>query len=286
MKFQLCLIITVLSTLYSLKSFSHKGFIRIEQIAYGFNFSSSWSQSQPLGVNIDFTNYIHSSKIDNGASLGFGSTFGIGNTIKVDARASYSPDTRLNMKGQIAFFTGKYFGLVGGYATYSNTVNNYRDFFENQSDEYILLANSYLCFEGIQFSNRAIYLGPTMRYSMGIISIEGSVALGYAQNSNFSTTIAQKKVDSNYRKEMAYDIVTSSYLVVMPEVKFNADIFSFDITTFGFEVSVFGEFSKRSLNYNLTESSWTNTQPTSQKVENPKRLTSRLNVDVSIIWKF
>ena len=114
----------------------------------------------------------------------------------------------------------------------------------------------------------------------------GSVALGYAQNSTFSTTIAQKRIDSNYRREMVYDIATSPYLVLMPEVKFNADIFSFDFSTFGLEVSVYGEFSKRSLNYNLTERSWTNTQPTSQKVENPKRLTSRLNVDVSMIWKF
>ncbi len=286
MKSRIYVTIITFSLLIPLSSYCNNGLIRIEQIGYGFNFGNSWSKPQPLGTNIDFTNYIQSNDIDSWASLGFGSTIGFGKNLKVDFKASYSPETALNMKGQIAYFIGNHLGFIGGYSTYSNTVNNYRDFFESQSSEYILLANSYLCFEGIQFSNRAYYLGPTINYNLGLINISGSVALGYAQNSSFSTTIAQKRVDSNYRREMVYDIVTSPYFVLMPEVKFSADIFSFDFSTFGLEACVYGEFSKRSLNYILTESSWTNTQPTSQKVENPKRLTSRLNVEASMIWKF
>jgi hypothetical protein len=267
---------------------SAQQFLRIEKISYWYGLKGAWTESKPQTSEIDFLNYIANGEHADNNYFGLKLSAGLGKRFLVDFRADRFQNTSINLMGDVQYFLKPNFGFsVGGYMNNQVIDNSYKDFFVEQSSGYTLYTPYQFYPEQItRYYHWGLNGGLFFGYNLNRINLKASLNAGIGRNVQFTILVGQKKLGSNIRRELEFTTNQDLFLFVVPEITLGFDIFEFEKSTFGFEVTSNMMISRKTLSYDVTERVWTNESSTTQSVETPLRRITYLNVDFSIFWKF
>jgi len=205
--------------------------------------------------------------------------------LRMSVNSVFTPNT-LYARG--IYYQSRYIGFALSYYTYPQLLNNYEEFFQH-SLNYRNMNSQILEYDHYpqwKVYDHTVSVGLISPLSFGSVHLKLGFHAGFMFLSPLSTDIFLSSTNTNYRALQNYRFTPSSAFFVNPEASLEFDIHEYKNKIFGFQFQTSWLWTKRSINYKLTQNEWTMETTSSQNINAVKHKFEKLEFDGGLFLKW
>lgn len=235
--------------------------------------------------NLDFVDYLEANEdYSEDEYLGFTLFMSFDNHWQTDLRFTLNSGwgfSGYNLK--LNYFPLKQVGLSIGMLRHPHYVYYYEEYLYNRDVDYYTdvrngsnhkysVAADKGWMAGLIFPLNYKFLHLTLQLHGGVSSIVP-----------FKEEFGQKRMNSNFRRDLVFETKDSYNWFFFPEAAFSVDLFRIGHASFGIQAQASWFLTNKYLNYTLTTYEWTYDAPKTEEITSPAHRLDKLEYDVGLI---
>jgi len=237
------------------------------------------------GEHLDFIDYLEANEdYPEDEYLGFALLMNFKGPWQTDLRFTLNSGFGLsgyNLK--IRYFPSKFVGLSAGMLRHPHGIYYFEDYLINRDVDYYtdvrggskhkyMVANDKGWMAGLVFPLDYKFMHLTLQVHGGVSSIVP-----------FREEFGQKRINSNFRRDLVYETRDSYNWFFYPEAAFFIDLLRIRDVRIGIQAQASWYLTKKYLNYTLTTYEWTYNSPETMRITSPSHRLEKLEFDIGLV---
>lgn len=260
----------------------------IESYGYGLWFGIRDVQPEIFsdGAHLDFLNYLESNnEYPEYELLGMNFYFKFRNNWELDTKFAVCSDLELsNYNLKVRYALNKFLGISAGYYRFPQYMSEFDAWYLNKNENFF--ENIPGNYAQIRVFENGLTTGLYLNQNIGFIHLRLDINGGVSSLSKFDIVFERKKMQSNFKQKIVYNVGYSPTLFFFPELTANFDVIKLKYNTMGIQLKTNWMYLKRSMNYTQTSYSWTYEDKAIEEVINPNHSFKKFEFDVGIFLRW
>jgi len=271
--------------LLTLPTFSQIDEIRISTY---FGYREIECQRFDPGEHLDFMDYLEANEdYPEDEYLGFAYFLNFDGPWQIVGR--FTLDSGWDFSGynlKLRYFPFNSIGLSAGVFRRPHYIRYYDEYLINRDVDYYTDSRNGSDHKYMEAGDKGWMAGLVLPVDYRFLHLTMELHGGLSSIIPFQEEFGQKKMNSNFRRDLVYEAKNSYNWFFFPEATLGIDIFRIKRVRIGIQAQASWYLTKKYLNYSLTTYEWTYDNPITTQVYSPKHRLQKLEFDVGLIVRF
>ncbi|MBT3244347.1 MAG: hypothetical protein HN352_14450 [Bacteroidetes bacterium] len=258
------------------------------RLSAGFGFREIQCEGFAPGEHLDFIDYLEANKdYPEDEYLGFALLMNFKGPWQTDLRFTLNSGFYLsgyNLK--IRYFLSKFVGISAGMLRHPYGIHYFEEYLINRDVDYYTDVRGGSKHKYITAADKGWMAGLVFPLEYKFLHLTLQVNGGVSSIVPFREEFGQKRINSNFRRDLVYETRDSYNWFFFPEAAFFIDLLRIRDVRIGVQAQARWYLTKKYLNYTLSTYEWTYNSPKTMKITSPSHLLKKLEYDIGLVVRW
>lgn len=187
---------------------------------------------------------------------------------------------------KLKYFPSKYIGLSAGILRNPHYIYYFEEYLYNRDLDYYTDVRNGSNHKYLVAADKGFMAGLVLPLNYRFLHLTLHLNGGASSIRPFREDFGQKRINSNFRRDLVFESRESYNWFFFPEATFSMDVFRIKNVRIGIQAQASWFLTQKYLNYTLTTYEWTYDNPIVQQIKSPSHRLERLEYDIGLVVRW